>query len=317
LLRKKTNAAIFSSYYAECLKKCSDKKIAKILEKKIEVIKTDYGNKSIVIRENIDNFINIRKVKIIHLLEKTKKYFPSAETNPENIVELRNVKKYYCNENVAFNILNNINLQIQKGKFIVILGSSGSGKTTLMNIISGMDNSTYGQVVVNNIDITNMNAAQLTDFRRKNIGYIFQQYGLLPNLTVKENVEIGYSLQPDKSQRLDIDEILKSVEMYDYKNKMPHELSGGQQQRVSIARSIVKNPAIIFGDEPTGAVDEKMSKMIMELFIKVNKEYKTTVIIVTHNHIIAELADIVIYVGHGSIEKVVYNEHPKNPNELK
>ena len=167
----------------------------------------------------------------------------------KNIIELRNVVKYYNNKVLATKALYDINLTIEKGEFIIILGQSGSGKTTLLNIISGMDNATYGDVIVAGQNIIDYNAKQLTLFRRKNIGYVFQQYGLLPNLTVIENIQIGQNLQKNKNKRIAISEILESIAISSQKNKYPNELSGGQQQRVSIARSIAKNPNILFGDE--------------------------------------------------------------------
>ncbi len=231
-------------------------------------------------------------------------------------IELSNVVKYYNNGYIATKVLDNVNLKIKRGEFVVILGPSGSGKTTLMNIISGMDNASYGKVLVANENLIDYNQAKLTKFRRINIGYVFQQYGLLPNLTVKENVQIGQNLQFNKNKHIDIDEILESIGMFAQRNKYPNELSGGQQQRVSIARSIAKNPNILFGDEPTGAVDEKMSKEIMNLFININKKYKTTIIIVTHNPTIAQLASTIIYVGNGTISKVEHIKKPKTVEEI-
>ncbi|MDR2829029.1 MAG: ABC transporter ATP-binding protein, partial [Mycoplasmataceae bacterium] len=161
----------------------------------------------------------------------------------------------------------------------------------------------------------NKNSTQLTRFRKENIGYIFQQYGLLPNLTVRENIEIGSNLQEDTSRRIPIDNVLKDLGIWEFKGKMPYELSGGQQQRVSIARSIAKNPRIIFADEPTGAVDEKMSKQIMQLLIDINKKYGTTIVIVTHNPIIAQLATKVVVVENGTISNVISNT-PKAVNKI-
>ncbi|MCQ2747850.1 MAG: ABC transporter ATP-binding protein [Mycoplasmoidaceae bacterium] len=217
---------------------------------------------------------------------------------------------------MATKILKGFDLKIKQGEFVVILGPSGSGKTTLLNIMSGMDKATYGKTVVNSHNLIKMSDNQLTQFRKDNIGYIFQQYGLLPNLTVGENVEMGWNLQSDRSKRLDIDSLLETVGMLEHAKKFPHELSGGQQQRVSVARSMAKNPAIVFGDEPTGAVDEEMSKQILQLFVDINKKYNTTVIIVTHNPIFADLATRVIKVNSGRIAQNYQNEHPKAVSEL-
>jgi ABC-type lipoprotein export system ATPase subunit len=232
------------------------------------------------------------------------------------IIDLQNVVKYYSNGSLVTKVLKNINLQIKHGEFVVILGPSGSGKTTLLNIISGMDTATFGTTIVANHNLIGYNSAQLTKFRRENIGYIFQQYGLLPNLTVRENVEIGSNLQKDLKKRLDIDDLLKTVGIYEQRNKYPRELSGGQQQRVSITRSMAKNPMLIFGDEPTGAIDEEMSKQVMQLFVDINRKYKTTIIIVTHNPILADLATMTIKVMNGKIDKIVRNSHPKSVKEL-
>ena len=236
--------------------------------------------------------------------------------NQPYAVELKNVVKYYNNKVLATKVLSNVNLQIKKGEFVVILGPSGSGKTTLLNIISGMDNATFGDTIVAGENLIDYNASKLTLFRRNNIGYVFQQYGLLPNLTVKENIEIGQNLQENKSKIIPIDEILKAIGLETQSRKYPNELSGGQQQRVSIARSVAKNPNILFGDEPTGAIDEEMSKNIMNLFVEINKKYHTTIIIVTHNPILAEIATMVINVANGSISNIKINKNPKSVDQL-
>ena len=236
--------------------------------------------------------------------------------NQPYAVELKNVVKYYNNKVLATKVLSNVNLQIKKGEFVVILGPSGSGKTTLLNIISGMDNATFGDTIVAGENLIDYSASKLTLFRRNNIGYVFQQYGLLPNLTVKENIEIGQNLQENKSKIIPIDEILKAIGLETQSRKYPNELSGGQQQRVSIARSVAKNPNILFGDEPTGAIDEEMSKNIMNLFVEINKKYHTTIIIVTHNPILAEIATMVINVANGAISNIKINKNPKSVEQL-
>lgn len=236
--------------------------------------------------------------------------------NPENIIEFSDVVKYYTNGYIVTQILKGVNLEIKKGDFVIILGPSGSGKTTLMNIISGLDRASDGVTNVCGTNLINLNDNELTKFRKENIGYVFQQYGLLPNLTVKENVEIGANLQTDKSKKLDVDEILQSVDMLQHKDKFPHQLSGGQQQRVSIARAFAKNPTILFGDEPTGAIDEEMSKMVINEFININKKFGTTVIIVTHNRIFEDLATLLIKIRDGNIVSLTRNDNPKSVDEL-
>ncbi|MDR1234737.1 MAG: ABC transporter ATP-binding protein [Mycoplasmataceae bacterium] len=261
-------------------------------------------------------FANKYIATLVNQLEHDSKKNLNKKSNSPYIIDFQNVLKYYSNGSLVTKVLKDVNLQIKYGEFVVILGPSGSGKTTLLNIISGMDTATYGQTVVANHNLIGYNSTQLTKFRRDNIGYIFQQYGLLPNLTVRENVEIGSNLQKDKSKRLDIDDLLKTVGIYEQRNKYPRELSGGQQQRVSITRSMAKNPRLIFGDEPTGAIDEEMSKQVMQLFIDINRRYKTTVIIVTHNPILADLATMTIKVANGKIDKIIRNPHPKSVYQL-
>ncbi|MDR3249562.1 MAG: ATP-binding cassette domain-containing protein [Mycoplasmataceae bacterium] len=261
----------------------------------------------------IGNKFHAKLVLRLENIKKTELNF----NNDDFIIKLSNVSKYYANKYIAFKVFKDINLQIKAGEFVVILGPSGSGKTTLLNIISGMDNATNGNVVIANESLINKRGSKLTTFRRQNVGYVFQQYGLLPNLTVRENVEIGWDLQNDKSKRLNINEVLNDIGMYEYRNKFPYELSGGQQQRVSIARSLAKNPNLLFGDEPTGAVDEKTSKEILKLFVEVNKKYHNTVVIVTHNQLIAKMATKVIMVNNGMIEKVITNIKPKTVDEIK
>jgi putative ABC transport system ATP-binding protein len=278
------------------------------------------------LKKNIDYYVDYIKglkqtfvskyiARLVKQLEKESKKVQAHETS-KYLIDLRNVVKYYNNGTLATKVLKNVNLQVKYGEFVVILGPSGSGKTTLLNIISGMDTATYGKTIIADHNLIGYNSTQLTKFRRDNIGYIFQQYGLLPNLTVRENVEIGSNLQKNLKKRLDIDELLKIVDIYDQRNKYPRELSGGQQQRVSITRSMAKNPMLIFGDEPTGAIDEEMSKQIMQLFVDINKKYKTTIVIVTHNPILADLATMIIKVADGKIDKIIKQTKPKTVQQL-
>jgi putative ABC transport system ATP-binding protein len=262
------------------------------LNKKIEYLKTK-------IKDVRSSFWNRYFSKLVRKLEKVKK--DTSIQKVDGVIDLEHVCKYYANKSIATKILKDVNLRIASGEFVVIVGPSGSGKTTLLNIISGMDRATYGKVLVAGESLINLSNAKLTDFRRRNIGYVFQQYALLPNLTVQENIEIGQHLQKEKAKRINIDKLLHSLDMYEHRNKFPHELSGGQQQRVSIARSMAKNPNIIFGDEPTGAVDEATSKNILDMFIKLNKEYGTTVVIVTHNKELTKLATTLVNVNDGNV----------------
>ena len=289
------------------------KKQKTILEKKITACKDRKGSLD-------ETFRSMQYAKLIKkfdtLAHKTNKSDKTTNIHSDYVIDFGKLTKYYYNKWMATKVLKGFDLKIKAGEFVVILGPSGSGKTTLLNIMSGMDKATYGKTLVNGCNLIKMNDNQLTQFRKDNIGYIFQQYGLLPNLNVRENIEIGWNLQSDKSKRLDIDKLLKTVGMSEHAKKFPHELSGGQQQRVSVARSMAKNPAIVFGDEPTGAVDEEMSKQILQLFVDINKEFKTTVIIVTHNPIFADLATRVIKVNSGYIAQNYINMNRKSVDQL-
>ena len=290
------------------------RRLVPILQKRVELFKD---------RKNalLDSFKEMQYAKLIKRFDKLTKKVDKKDKSYKGIkspyvIDFTSLTKYYYNKWLATKVLKGFDLMIKQGEFVVILGPSGSGKTTLLNIMSGMDKATYGKTIVNGNNLIKMSDTELTDFRRDNIGYIFQQYGLLPNLNVRENVEIGWNLQKDKSKRLDIDELLKTVGMHEHAEKFPHELSGGQQQRVSVARSMAKNPAIVFGDEPTGAVDEEMSKQILQLFVDINKKFNTTVIIVTHNPIFADLASRVIKVNSGIIAQNYVNKRRKNVDQL-
>ncbi|WP_374696724.1 ABC transporter ATP-binding protein [Spiroplasma endosymbiont of Polydrusus formosus] len=232
------------------------------------------------------------------------------------VIELVNVKKSYITGEVEIPVLKGIDLKLEKGDFIVILGPSGSGKTTLLNIISGLDKVSSGDVFVIGYNLSLLKDIDLTKFRRDNIGFIFQQYNLLTNLTAKENAEVGENLSKNKNKDMTIKDIFETIGMEEQMNKYPHQMSGGQQQRVSIARALAKNPNILFGDEPTGALDEEMGRKVLEILVDVNKKYKTTVIIVTHNPNIADIANIVIHVRNGLIDQIKNNTHPKKPSEI-
>ncbi len=232
------------------------------------------------------------------------------------VIELVNVKKSYITGEVETPVLKGINLKLEKGDFIVILGPSGSGKTTLLNIISGLDKVLSGDVFVIGYNLSLLKDVDLTKFRRDNVGFIFQQYNLLTNLTAKENAEVGENLSKNKNNDMTIKDIFETIGMEEQMNKYPHQMSGGQQQRVSIARALAKNPDILFGDEPTGALDEEMGRKVLEILVDVNKKYKTTVIIVTHNPNIADIANTVIHVRNGLIDQIKKNTHPKKTSEI-
>lgn len=229
------------------------------------------------------------------------------------MIELRNVYKTYSNGEVDTKALIDVSLRINRGELVVVLGESGSGKTTLLNVISGLDTLTSGKIHVEADEISSFSENQLTSFRRENLGFVFQQYNLLQNLNVRENIEIGAAVSKNP---LDIDEIINKVGLGEEKNKYPYQLSGGQQQRVSIARSLVKNPNIIFCDEPTGALDEETGKKVLEILCELNNTYKTTIVMITHNTSIALMADRVIRMNSGRVVEIVENKHKKLPKEI-
>lgn len=229
------------------------------------------------------------------------------------MLKLCNVNKIYKNGDVETYALRNINLEINKGELVVILGPSGSGKSTLLNVISGLDTPTNGDIYFKDELISKFNDKELTLFRRKHLSFIFQQYNLLQNLNVRENVDMGANIS---NNPLDIDEIIERVGLKDHKKKYPSQLSGGQQQRVSIARSLSKNPEILFCDEPTGALDEESARDVLKLIEELNREYKTTIVLITHNAGIADMADRVIRMNSGRIIEIKENTVRKSANEI-
>ncbi len=230
------------------------------------------------------------------------------------LYKLENVFKTYKNSNNLNHALKNINLSINKGEIVVILGPSGSGKSTMLNILSGIDSPTEGKVFYEDKRIDNLSSNLLTTYRKNNLGFIFQSYNLISNLTVKENIEMGGHLS---SNPLDIKDIVDVVGLSSHINKYPYQLSGGQMQRVAIARAIVKNPNVLFCDEPTGALDEETGKNVLKLLQDINKEYKTTMIIVTHNPSIAYMADTVIRMNSGEILEISKNKKKLDALDLR
>ena len=220
-------------------------------------------------------------------------------------LEIRALKKSYGEGDNRVDVLKGINFEVGKGEICVLLGPSGSGKSTLLNIIGGIDNADGGYVAIDGEKTANMNEKVLTAYRRKHLGYVFQMYNLIPNLNVKENIEVGAYLS---DRPLDIDDLLHTLGLYEHRHKLPGQLSGGQQQRTSIGRAIVKNPDILLCDEPTGALDYSTSKEILKLIEDVNHKYGNTVIMVTHNDAIKNMADRVIKLRDGAIRKDYRNE---------
>ena len=228
-------------------------------------------------------------------------------------LEIKNIKKHFGEGESRVEVLKGIDIEIEKGEFCVLLGPSGSGKSTLLNIIGGIDAADEGYISINGEKTADMNEKALTLYRRKHLGYIFQMYNLIPNLNIKENIEVGAYLSDNP---LDVDDLLKTLGLYEHRHKLPNQLSGGQQQRTAIGRAIVKNPDILLCDEPTGALDYNTSKEILQLIEDVNKKYGNTTIMVTHNDAIKQMADRVVKLRDGMIRKNYLNETKLTAAEL-
>ena len=230
-----------------------------------------------------------------------------------SFIKLENVVKNFGEKEGLVCALNNINLELEKGQIIAILGSSGSGKSTLLNIISGMDSPTSGSVFYEGTDIAKLNDKKLTKYRRDNVSFVFQSFNLINELTVYENVELTANIKENKNI---IEDSLKAVELLEKKDKYPHELSGGQQQRVSIARALAKNTDLFLCDEPTGALDYQTGKSILVELEKLNKKYKKTIIIVTHTREMGKMADRVITMKNGSVISDIINKDKISAQEV-
>ena len=228
-------------------------------------------------------------------------------------IEFKNVNKVYKMGEVEIKALNNTNFQIEKGELVVIVGPSGAGKTTALNILGGMDYASSGKVFVDGKDVTSLKNRELIGYRRNDIGFVFQFYNLVQNLTAKENVELATQIC---KKSLDPEEVLEKVGLQDRMNNFPSQLSGGEQQRVAIARAIAKNPKLLLCDEPTGALDYKTGKQILKLLQDTAKKENMTVLIITHNGAIAPMADKVIHFKNGTAENIEINEKPKPVEEI-
>lgn len=233
--------------------------------------------------------------------------------NEKKFLEIVDLKKSFGSGGTKQEVLKGMSFSVAKGEFCVLLGPSGSGKSTLLNIIGGIDSADGGYIAIGGDKLENMSENKLTRYRRRHLGYVFQLYNLIGNLNVKENIEVGAYLSGNP---LDIDELLNTLGLYEHRHKLPNQLSGGQQQRVSIGRAIVKNPDILLCDEPTGALDYTTSKGILKLIEDINRKYKNTVIMVTHNEAIKNMADHIIKLRDGVVRTNEININKISASEL-
>lgn len=228
------------------------------------------------------------------------------------MIRIKEITKSYGTSKNRFQVLKGISLEIKEGDFVVILGASGSGKSTLLNVISGLEHPDGGKVLYDKTDITELSDKELTEFRKENVSFIFQQYYLLPNMNVDKNVKMGADLAANKEYKA----IIKAVGLQDKLHKYPSELSGGEQQRVSVARALAKKPNVLFLDEPTGALDEEMGRQVLDYICRLQKEYGFTIIMVTHNLNIADMANTVIKMNSGIIADMYMNKMQKTAYEI-
>ena len=221
-------------------------------------------------------------------------------------IDIKNARKHYGDGETLVNALDGVSLSLGEGKIYVILGPSGSGKSTLLNMIGGLDSLDSGEITISGRNISRSDKKKMTDYRREDVGFVFQFYNLIPDLTVQENIQVVADIA---KQPMDIEEVMKALDIDKYKNRFPKELSGGQQQRVAIARALIKNPKILLCDELTGALDSKSSRSVLKFIEKVNEQFKTTIIIITHNEAIADMADTVIRIKDGQVASCIDNNN--------
>lgn len=228
-------------------------------------------------------------------------------------IDIKNARKHYGDGETLVNALDGVSLSLGEGKIYVILGPSGSGKSTLLNMIGGLDSLDSGEITISGRNISRSDKKKMTDYRREDVGFVFQFYNLIPDLTVQENIQVVADIA---KQPMDIEEVMKALDIDKYKNRFPKELSGGQQQRVAIARALIKNPKILLCDELTGALDSRSSRSVLKFIEKVNEQFKTTIIIITHNEAIADMADTVIRIKDGQVASCTNNGNKRSAEEL-
>lgn len=228
-------------------------------------------------------------------------------------INIKDARKHYGEGETLVNALDGVSLSLNEGRIYVILGPSGSGKSTLLNMIGGLDSLDSGEITIADRNISGSDKKKLTDYRREDVGFVFQFYNLIPDLTVQENIEVVLDISKNP---LDIEEVMTALDIEKYRNRFPKELSGGQQQRAAIARALIKNPKILLCDELTGALDSKSSRSVLKFIEKINEQFKTTIIIITHNEAIADMADSVVRIKDGRIADYTENSHKLSAEEL-
>ena len=228
-------------------------------------------------------------------------------------IEIKNARKHYGEGDALVKALDDINLSLDEGKVYIILGPSGSGKSTLLNMVGGLDSLDDGEIIISGRNISRADKKSMTEYRREDIGFVFQFYNLIPDLTVQENIQVVADIS---NNPLNINEVMEELGIAAYKNRFPKELSGGQQQRVAIARALIKNPKILLCDELTGALDSKSSRDVLRVIEKINSSFKTTIIIITHNEAIAHMADTVVRIRDGKVADCIDNKQKMSADEL-